>query len=45
MIPHAASIQRFFRWRSQFDGIDVDDTHIPKELEFENAMLNWLLAE
>jgi putative transposase len=39
------SEQTYFRWRSQFGGLKVEDAKRLKKLERENATLKRLLAE
>jgi putative transposase len=37
--------QTFYRWRSKYNGMDVQEARKLKELEGENARLKRLLAE
>ena len=42
---HGVSEQTFYRWRSKFGGMSVNEARRLKELEKENARLKRLLAE
>ena len=42
---HGLSEQTFYRWRSKFGGMSVNEARRLKELEKENARLKRLLAE
>ncbi len=42
---HNITETTFYRWRRQFGGLTVPETHRLKELQKENARLKRLLAE
>lgn len=42
---HGVSEQTFYRWRSKYGGMSVNEARRLKELEKENARLKRLLAE
>lgn len=42
---HGVSEQAFYRWRSKYGGMSVNEARRLKELEKENARLKRLLAE
>ncbi len=42
---HGFSDAAFYKWRSQFGGLEVKDAKRLRELEAENAKLKKLLAE
>ena len=42
---HGISNATFFKWKSRFGGMDVNDARKLKALEDENAKLKKLLAE
>ena len=39
------SEQTYYRWRSKYGGMDVNDSRRLKELEHENARLKKIIAE
>ncbi len=42
---HGISRQTFYRWRSKYGGMDVDEARKVKSLEDENGRLKKLVAE
>ena len=44
-INMAARKETYYRWRSQFRGMNANDARRLKDMERENATLKWLLAE
>jgi len=42
---HGISEQSFYRWKSKFGGMEVNEAKRLRELEAENAKLKKLLAE
>lgn len=42
---HGVSDAKFYKWRSQYGGMEVSDAKKLKALEVENAKLKKLLAE
>ena len=42
---HGISEQTFYRWRSKYGGMDVNEARRLKELETENRKLKQLVAE
>lgn len=42
---HGISRQTFYRWRSKYGGMDVDEARKVKSLEDENSRLKKLVAE
>ena len=42
---HGFSEQSFYRWKSKYDGMEVNEAKRLRELETENAKLKKLLAE
>ena len=42
---HGVSEQTFYRWRSKYGGLSVNEARRLKDLEKENARLKRLLAE
>lgn len=42
---HGIADHTFYRWRTQFGGMDVPDARKLKQLEAENAKLKRMLAE
>ncbi len=42
---HGISEQTFYRWKSKYGGLDVNEARRLKELEAENSKLKRLLAD
>jgi len=42
---HGISEQTFYRWKSKYGGLDVNESRRLKELESENSKLKRLLAD
>ena len=42
---HGVSSATFYKWKAKFGGLEVSDAKRLRQLEDENAKLEWLLAE